>query len=81
MFLFCFFHDTRIICAYSDCEKLYIVYSTGTLSLLTNNSGGIIDDCIITRIGTTSFYIVSNAGRAEVDLHHLQVIHNNVQCM
>ena len=45
----------------------------GTLSLLTNKHGGIIDDCIITRTGTSSFFIVSNAGRAEVDLNHLQV--------
>ena len=45
----------------------------GTLSLFTNRHGGIIDDCIITRTGASSFFIVSNASRAEVDLNHLQV--------
>ena len=45
----------------------------GTLSLFTNSNGGIIDDCIITRTGVTSFYIVSNASRAKVDLQHLKV--------
>lgn len=52
---------------------LHISILVGTLTLLTNNNGGIIDDCIITRTGASSFYIVSNAGRADVDLQHLQV--------
>ena len=41
--------------------------------MFTNRRGGIIDDCIITRTGESSFYIVSNASRAEIDLKHLQV--------
>ena len=45
----------------------------GTLSLFTNRHGGIIDDCIVTRTGTSSFFIVSNADRAAVDLNHMQV--------
>ena len=55
------------------CLLAYCVHSTGTLSLFTNSRGGIIDDCIITRTGESSFYIVSNASRAEIDLKHLQV--------
>ena len=47
---------------------------SATLSMFTTSSGGIIDDCIITRAGETSFFVVSNAGRADVDLNHIQVI-------
>ena len=46
---------------------------TGTLSLLTNERGGVIDDCIVTRTGSSSFYIVLNVGCAEKDLRHLNV--------
>ncbi len=41
--------------------------------MFTTSNGGIIDDCIVTRIGESSFYIVANAGRADVDLKHIQV--------
>ena len=46
---------------------------SSSLSVLTNANGGIIDDCIVTRTGAESFYIVSNAGCAEKDLSHLRV--------
>ncbi|BGP19227.1 hypothetical protein JCM10213_007038 [Rhodosporidiobolus nylandii] len=39
-----------------------------TLSVLLNEEGGIIDDCMITRWGENSFYLVTNAGRADVDI-------------
>ncbi|GAA5853634.1 hypothetical protein JCM8547_007392 [Rhodosporidiobolus lusitaniae] len=39
-----------------------------TLSVLLNEEGGIIDDCMITRWGEDSFYLVTNAGRADVDI-------------
>ncbi|KAM0748525.1 glycine cleavage system T protein [Meredithblackwellia eburnea MCA 4105] len=39
-----------------------------TLSVLLNPEGGIIDDCMITRWGDESFYLVTNAGRAERDI-------------
>ncbi|KAL8280725.1 hypothetical protein RQP46_006729 [Phenoliferia psychrophenolica] len=39
-----------------------------TLSVLLNPEGGIIDDCMITRWGEQSFYLVTNAGRAERDM-------------
>ncbi len=41
--------------------------------MFTNAKGGIIDDCIVTRTGQESFYIVANAGRADVDLNHIGV--------
>ena len=43
------------------------------LSMFTTAQGGIIDDCIITRTGSQSFFVVSNAGRADVINEHLQV--------
>eukprot|EP00731_Ephydatia_muelleri_P001103 Em0001g1103a len=42
-----------------------------TLSVLTSPSGGILDDCIITKDGPNSFFVVSNAGRADHDWSHL----------
>lgn len=41
--------------------------------MFTTSTGGIIDDCIVTRTGSDSFYIVSNASRADVDLNHMKV--------
>ena len=46
---------------------------TGTLSLMTTEKGGIIDDLIVTRTGEQSFYVVANAGCADKDLTHLRV--------
>ncbi|WRT63999.1 glycine cleavage system T protein [Kwoniella shivajii] len=40
---------------------------TSTLSVLLNESGGIIDDTIITKHSDESFYVVTNAGRAKED--------------
>lgn len=41
--------------------------------MLTTESGGIIDDLIVTRTGEQSFYVVANAGCADKDLLHLRV--------
>lgn len=43
-----------------------------TLSCLLDENGGIVDDCVITRLGPESFYFVTNAGRREEDLAFLQ---------
>ncbi|KAL7418431.1 Aminomethyltransferase, mitochondrial [Cryptotrichosporon argae] len=40
---------------------------TSTLSVLLNDAGGIVDDTIITKHSGGSFYVVTNAGRADVD--------------
>lgn len=55
----------------ADLESLPV--GSGSLSLLTNDHGGIIDDCIVTRTGPQDFFIVSNAGCADKDLRHLRV--------
>ncbi|CAF0751171.1 unnamed protein product [Didymodactylos carnosus] len=52
----------------SDIENLNI--NSACLTLYTNKMGGIIDDLIITKT-TDYLYVVSNAGRAENDLRHL----------
>lgn len=41
--------------------------------MLTTETGGIMDDCIVTRTGDQSFYIVANAGCADKDMAHLKV--------
>lgn len=45
----------------------------GTLSLFTNEKGGIIDDLIVTKTGDKYLYIVSNAGCADKVLPHMMV--------
>lgn len=38
-----------------------------TLSVFTNDEGGILDDLIITKDGEENFFVVSNAGRRDED--------------
>jgi len=45
----------------------------GLLTLFTNDSGGIIDDLIVTRTSLGHLYIVSNAGCADKDFAHMSV--------
>ena len=52
-----------------------LYFHPATLSVITNAVGGIIDDCIITRTGPNSFYLVTNAGREDVDMTHMKVLH------
>ncbi|CAK9440094.1 uncharacterized protein LODBEIA_P41940 [Lodderomyces beijingensis] len=43
-----------------------------SLSVLLNNEGGVIDDCIITKHGDDKFYMVTNAGCRAKDLDFLR---------
>ncbi|KAK6458177.1 Aminomethyl transferase [Scheffersomyces xylosifermentans] len=45
---------------------------TSSLSVLLNEQGGVIDDCIITRHGDESFYMVTNAGCREKDVNFIK---------
>lgn len=54
----------------ADIEGL--AYNTGTLSLFTNEKGGIIDDLICSKTDQDYLYVVSNAGCKEKDLQHLR---------
>lgn len=44
---------------------------TGTLSAMTNERGGIIDDTIVTRVNGNELYVVVNAGCRDKDLAHI----------
>jgi aminomethyltransferase len=44
---------------------------TGTLSVMTNEKGGIIDDTVITKVNSEDYYVVLNAGCAEKDQAHI----------
>lgn len=44
---------------------------SGTLSVFTNERGGIIDDTVVTRVADDEIYLVVNAGCREKDLAHL----------
>ena len=43
-------------------------------TLMTNNDGGVIDDAILTYTGQNSYYLVSNASRADAVIKRLKVI-------
>ncbi|KAI8618721.1 hypothetical protein BC830DRAFT_1061152 [Chytriomyces sp. MP71] len=45
---------------------------SSTLSLFTNDNGGIIDDTVINKRSENGLYVVSNAGCAEKDLAHIR---------
>lgn len=40
----------------------------GTLSVLLNHGGGILDDTVVTKINDDKYYVVTNAGRRKEDL-------------
>ena len=54
----------------SDLKEMPIGGST--LSVFTNEKGGIIDDTVINKNGIDSFYVVTNAGCVDKDLQHIQ---------
>ncbi|KAK3267270.1 hypothetical protein CYMTET_24161 [Cymbomonas tetramitiformis] len=45
---------------------------TGTLSVITNEKGGAIDDTVITKVNSDHLYLVVNAGCREKDLNHIE---------
>lgn len=46
--------------------------NSSSLTLYTNDRGGILDDLIVTKTNEGYLYVVSNAGRATQDLAHVQ---------
>ncbi|KAM3961129.1 aminomethyltransferase, mitochondrial [Aphomia sociella] len=44
---------------------------SSALTVFLNNNGGIIDDLIVTKVNNETLYIVSNAGRLEIDKQHM----------
>lgn len=47
-------------------------------TLMTNDDGGIIDDAILTCTGENSYYLVSNASRADEVIKRLKVSHHHL---
>ncbi|XP_053615763.1 aminomethyltransferase, mitochondrial [Plodia interpunctella] len=45
---------------------------SSSLTVFLNNKGGIIDDLIVTKVNNETLYIVSNAGRLDVDKEHMK---------
>ncbi len=45
---------------------------TGTLTVFTNEKGGILDDLIVSNTSLDYLYVVSNAGCADKDFEHLK---------
>ena len=45
---------------------------SSSLTVFLNDKGGIIDDLIVTRVNAQTLYVVSNAGRLEVDKQHMK---------
>ncbi|PZC77382.1 hypothetical protein B5X24_HaOG203430 [Helicoverpa armigera] len=45
---------------------------SSSLTVFLNDKGGIIDDLIVTKVNAETLYIVSNAGRLEVDKQHMK---------
>lgn len=45
---------------------------SSSLTVFLNDKGGIIDDLIVTKVNEETLYIVSNAGRLEVDKEHMK---------
>ncbi|KAJ3120985.1 hypothetical protein HK100_012564 [Physocladia obscura] len=54
----------------ADVEGLPV--GSSTLSVFTNENGGIIDDTVVNKRSADALYVVSNAGCAEKDLRHIR---------
>ena len=52
-----------------DTQALH--HGKASLSLLMNENGGIVDDCIITKVKDDHFYVVLNAGCKDKDMAHM----------
>lgn len=65
------FLETLVV---GDIQKLED--GTGSLSVMTNSSGGIIDDTVITKVSGSEIYMVLNAGCRDKDLAHIREQHS-----
>lgn len=45
---------------------------SSTLTVYTNERGGILDDLIVTKCAADHLYVVSNAARKQHDMQHLK---------
>ncbi|KAI5645753.1 aminomethyltransferase folate-binding domain-containing protein [Phthorimaea operculella] len=52
---------------------------SSSLTVFLNGKGGIIDDLIVTKVNSETLYVVSNAGRLEVDKEHMKATSENLK--
>lgn len=50
---------------------------SSSLTVFLNDKGGIIDDLIVTKVNNDTLYVVSNAGRLDVDKEHMETTSTN----
>lgn len=65
----------KVLDRVSVCDSKALENMSGTLSVMPNSVGGIIDDTMITRVdrpGDDHIYQVINAGCADKDIAHLK---------
>lgn len=46
--------------------------NAASLTVFTNEQGGILDDLIVTKIDNQHLYVVSNAARKDHDIQHMK---------
>ena len=65
-------HSVRFLQRVTPTDFNALPVGSGTLSVLLNPEGGVVDDTIITKENHNEFYIVTNAGCAERDTEFLR---------
>ncbi|KAI3422196.1 hypothetical protein GPALN_012729 [Globodera pallida] len=65
-------HREEFIESLTPADVANLPENSGVLSVLTNPSGGIIDDLIISKTSQDSLFLVTNAGRIGIDLPYLE---------
>uniref|UniRef100_A0A914HJF9 Aminomethyltransferase n=1 Tax=Globodera rostochiensis TaxID=31243 RepID=A0A914HJF9_GLORO len=65
-------HREEFIESLTPADVANLPENSGVLSVLTNPSGGIIDDLIISKTSHDSLFLVTNAGRIGIDLPYLE---------
>ena len=61
---------SRFLEKYTVADLKALEEGKATLSLITNEQGGVKDDCIITKVNNNEYFVVINAGCKEKDLEH-----------
>ena len=52
-----------------------------SLSMLMNEQGGVVDDCIVTKVNEEHFYVVLNAGCKDKDMAHMNKYIGDYDCV
>jgi len=52
----------------TTCDLVNLNKGAATLTVFTNDEGGILDDLIITKDDVDRYFVVSNAGRRDEDI-------------